>query len=194
MGFQRVNVILVERVDIRGAFTGQKTSIERIEAVFYMGWKIIIGGDSHPISGEGIPQSYPTYFIFVFVCHDRSPSVRETLRIGGKTYQLTILVGQVTIVDQYVTYRNSGGFDGIQVIQDFCFINIEMVMFPGTPSQIVQSLKIVLFRALLQGRYVPVGYQGFVSLPEYLINVAGTLNQCYRYFVFEPVGSQCRYI
>jgi hypothetical protein len=43
MGFQRANIILVERVDIRGAFTGQKTSIERIEAVFYMGWKIIIG-------------------------------------------------------------------------------------------------------------------------------------------------------
>ena len=34
MGFQRVNIILVERVDIRGAFTGQKTSIERIEAVW----------------------------------------------------------------------------------------------------------------------------------------------------------------
>lgn len=50
MGFQRANIILVERVDIRGAFTGQKTSIERIEAVFYMGWKIIIGE---------IPIQYP---------------------------------------------------------------------------------------------------------------------------------------
>lgn len=143
MGFQRVNVILVERVDIRGAFTGQKTSIERIEAVFTWVGKSLSGRFPSNIR-RGHTTIYPTYFIFVFVCHDRSPSVRETLRIGGKTCQLTILVGQVTIVDQYVTYRNSGGFDGIQVIQDFCFINIEMVMFPGTPSQIVQSLKIVL--------------------------------------------------
>lgn len=50
MGFQRVNIILVERVDIRGAFTGQKTSIERIEAVFTWVGK--------SLSGE-IPIQYP---------------------------------------------------------------------------------------------------------------------------------------
>jgi hypothetical protein len=66
--------------------------------------------------------------------------------------------------------------------------------FVGKWARALAQLFSGFFRALLQGRYVPVGYQGFVSLLEYLIDVAGTLNQCYRYFVFEPVGSQCRYI